>query len=284
LAPPAATGLIQPGALAFDASGATLFLLAARDGLSTGTDSVLRQVVVSGARSTLATDASANFAGLAVQGSSLYATDRLNGRIVRLPTSGGSPTTVISGLASPGALLFLSATHLLVAESSGQRVLEYAFGGSTWTFVREVLSASAGVVAPSGLALAPDGRLCVAGSAGDTVVAVDLATLAVSPLVAAGAGGLDAPRDLAWDGDRLLVASGATNAVLAYDAAGAFVGVAARGLSEPPDRGMAFSPDGHLVVGSAADNDVVEYDAESGGERRKFFDACPTSFAEPFDV
>src|SRR5262245_58946991 len=251
LAPPAATGLIQPGALAFDASGATLFFLAARDGLSTGTDSVLRQVVASGARSTLATDASANFAGLAVQGSSLYASDRLNGRVVRLPTSGGSPTTVISGLAAPGALLFLSATHLLVAESSGQRVLQYAFGGPTWTFVREVLSASAGVVAPSGLALAPDGRLCVAGSAGDTVVAVDLATLAVSPLVAAGAGGLDAPRDLAWDGDRLLVASVATNAVLAYDASGAFVGVAARGLSEPPDRGMAFSPDGHLVVGSA---------------------------------
>src|SRR5437773_11161532 len=47
---------------------------------------------------------------------------------------------------------------------------------------------------------------------------------------------------------------------------------------------MAFSPGGRLLVASGADNDVVEYDAESGGERRKFFDACPTSLAEPFDV
>jgi len=128
---------------------------------------------------------------------------------------------------------------------------------------------------PSGSRSRRTAALCVTGSGSDDVVAVDLATLGVSPLVAAGAGGLDAPRDLAWHGDELLVASVASNAALAYDAAGSFVGVAARGLSRLPTAAWPSPPAVACSSRAAPTMDVVEYDAESGGERRKFFDACP---------
>ncbi len=78
ITPPAASGLIQPAAAAFDASGSTLYFLAAENDLSTTTDAVKALTIGSGNVSTITADASANFSALVVDGSQLFVTDSLN--------------------------------------------------------------------------------------------------------------------------------------------------------------------------------------------------------------
>ncbi len=284
LPPAAASGLIQPGGVALDASGAFLYVLAAASSLSSSTDSVQRLTLSSGALSTLVTDASASFSAIAPNGSDLYVSDTLASGVRRYSASGSGGALAVAGLSSPAGLLFPAPGQMLIADAGSDQVLEYTLVGSAWVFSRVVLPASAGVDGPAGLALAPDGRLSVSGQLSDQVVAVDLATLVVSPLVAAGAGGLDGAGDVAWSGGQLFVLSRATNSAIQYDAAGSPTGVVARGITPPADSGMALSPAGDLLVGSLSDNDLAEYDGQGGGLLRRFFDACPTSFASPFDV
>jgi len=282
--PAAASGLIQPAAAAFDASGSTLYFVAANDDLSITNDAVKALTISSGNVSTVTSDASANFSALVVDGSQLFVTDSLNGIVVRVPLAGGSNTTVISGLVAPGGVLLSTPTEMLIAETNSDRVVEYDLVVGTWVFDRVVLPASAGVDGPSGLALAPDGRLSVVGSLSDEAVAVHLGTLAVSALVAPGSGGLTGAGGAAWGGSTLHLASRSTNSVIQYDTNGAPTGTVARGLSTPADAGMAFAPGGNLVVASQLNNDLVEYDGQGGGLVRSFFDACPTSLAIPFDL
>jgi len=284
LPPAAATALIQPGPAAFDSSGATLYFAAADTQLSVGTDAVLKLDIASGNVSTINTDGTANFAGIGVEGSDLYVSDSLLGRIVRMPASGGAGTDVVTGLTIPSAVHFLSPTQMLVADSGTDRVLEYHLNAGSWIFFRVVLAASAGVDAPAGLDLAPDGRLTVSGAFSNDVVAVDLTTLAVTTLVSPGTGGLAGAGAVAWSGSTLLVVSLVTNSVVYYDAAGSPTGTVAQGLSTPSDSGLTFTPAGNVIAGSQPDNDLVEYDGQSGAVIRKFFDACPTSLAFPFDV
>jgi sugar lactone lactonase YvrE len=276
--------LIQPAAAAFDASGSTLYFVAADNDLSITNDAVKALTISSGNISPVTTDPSANFSALVVDGSQLFVTDSLNGSVVRVPLAGGSDTTVITGLVSPGGVLLSTATEMLIAETNSDRVVEYDLIAGTWVFDRVVLPASAGVDGPSGLALAPDGRLTVVGSLSNEAVAVHLGTLAVSALVTSGSGGLTGAGGAAWGGSTLHLASRSTNTVIQYDATGAPTGTVARGLSTPADAGMAFAPGGNLVVASRLDNDLVEYDGQGGALVRSFFDACPTSLAEPFDV
>jgi len=93
--PAAAAGLIQPAAAAFDASGSTLYFVAANGELSVTNDAVKALTISSGNISTVTTDASANFSALVVDGSQLFVTDSLTGSVVRVPLAGGSDTTVI---------------------------------------------------------------------------------------------------------------------------------------------------------------------------------------------
>jgi sugar lactone lactonase YvrE len=279
--PPEASGLIQPGGVGFDATSDFLYLVDPADGLSINRDSVKRLAIASGAISTVGTDANADYANVAVNGARVFASNSLGGTVVSFSTSGGNDTVEISGLLSPGALLFRSATQLLVAETGTDRVLEYVESSGNWVFDRVVLAASAGVDGPAGLALAPDARLTVSGQFSNHVVAVDLTSLVVSELVAPGAGGLTNAGSVAWSGTTLLVASLASNAVLGFDAVGTPLGPVARGLSPPIDAAMGLSSRGTLTVGSSVTNTVVEYAATGGG---LVGPACPTSLDAPYDA
>jgi WD40 repeat protein len=281
--PPAATGLLAPGWLEFDASGSALYFLADVPN-GPDTDAALRKLSLPGGSvTTLASDATASFSAFALEGSNVYVSDSFAGQVVRFPVSGGNGSTVVSGLSSPGGVLFLSSTEMLIAETGADRVVEYHDGGGGWTFDREVLPASAGVDGPLGLALAPDGRLTVAGSLSNDAVAVDLTTLVVSPLVAAGAGGLSVAGQIAWDGNTLLIASRSGNAINYYDATGSPTGVRAQGLTAEADAGVFLSSGGGLLVASESANNVVEYSA-TGAVLRTLSNACPLSFTQPFDV
>jgi WD40 repeat protein len=240
--------------------------------------------VASGAVTALGSTPSAEFAAVAVNGTDVFAVDAEGDRVVRFPATGGPGTTVIgSGLASPTDLAFRSATRLLVADTGTDRVLEYLLSGGSWTFDRVVLPASAGVQDPCALAIAPSGALAVAGCGSNDVVLVNLTTLAVTPLVAPGAGGLASPKDLAWSGTTLLAANPIANAIVYYDASGAPTGVRAQGLTDPLDGGLALSPDEtRLAVASKSADSVIEFDAETSLPLRSFGDVCAGMF--PSDV
>ena len=276
IAPAVATGLQGPRGIAFDASGGSLYFADPRDPLSPSTDSVKALAVPAGTVTTLGTSTGAEFCDVAANGSQVFATDCEGNRVVSFPAGGGAGTIAIgSGLASPAGILFRSSTRMLIADAGSHRVLEYALVGGSWSFDRVVLPAAAGVLEPCGLALAPDGRLSVSGCASDDVVQVDLATLAVTPLVAPGAAGIAAPKDLAWSGSTLLVASAIANAVIYFDALGVATGVQARGVSAVLDGGIAISPDGaRLLVASFQDNQIVELDAGSGARLRTSTGVC----------
>jgi len=282
--PPEANGLLQPGGVGFDATGDSLYLVDPADGLSINRDSVKRLAIASGAISTVGTDANADYANVAVNGARVFASNAFGGTVVSYSTSGGNDTVEISGLLSPGALLFRSATRLLVAETGTDRVLEYVESNGNWVFDRVVLAASAGVDGPAGLALAPDGQLTVSGQFSNQVVAVDLTTLAVSELIAPGAGGLSSAGAVDWSGTTLLVASLSSNAVIFYDSAGVPTGTVARGLSPPINAAMGLSARGTFAVSSTINNVVVEYTATGGGVVEQYYDACPTSLDQPYDA
>lgn len=284
ITPVAKGGLISPGGMDFDATGANLYFLAAEMILSTGTDGVFELAISSGNVSTIATDGTANFSAVAVNGSDLYVTDAFNNQVTRYPVSGGGSAAVVTGLSQPGGIVFSSSTEMLIANTGTDEVREYDFNGSAWVFDRVVMAGTAGVDGPAGMAIAPDGTLTVAGQFSNNVVSVNLSTLAVTTLVQPGGGGLTTPKEIAWSGSTLLVSSLATNSIIYYDNTGTPTGVIAKGLSTPADSGMAFTSSGNLVVGSIPDNDLVEYNGQGGAVVRKMFDACPTSLAAPFDV
>ena len=274
-----------PGGIAFDAGGSFLYFSDQSTVDSEDREAVKQLDVGSGVVTTLGTNNQADLLGVAVNGSQVFATDVGQHRILRFPASGGNATVVVStGLAAPAALLFPTATQMLVADAGNDRVVEYLESGGSWSFNREVLPASAGVGDPGGLALAPDGRLTVSGRQSGDVVLVDLSTLVVTPLVSPGAGGLSDPADLAWSGDTLLVASPSGNAVFYFDASGQPTGVRAEGLSASLDSGIRLSADGsRLYVASIGSDDVLEFDVASGTRVRTFNSVCPNA-PFPYDV
>jgi DNA-binding beta-propeller fold protein YncE len=284
ITPAVATGLFAPFGIDFDASGANLYFVDASTAESENSDTI-KKLTIGGSVSTVGSNNQADFLGLAVNGSEVYATDVELDRVISFAVSGGPGSVEISsGLSEPSTLLFVSSTQMLIADAGNDRVVEYLESGGSWTFNREVLPASAGVVDPAGLAIASDGRLTVSGRTSGDVVLVDLTSLVVTPLVAPGAGGLRDPTDLAWDGSQLLVASAAGNAVFYFDSSGISTGVRADGLSASLDAGMTASSDGsRLYVGSIGGNDVLEYDTATGELLRIFNAACP-NLPLPFDA
>ncbi len=277
--------LFAPGGVDFDAAGTFLYLADASTVDSETSDEVKRVDVGTGVVTAVGSNNQADFLGIAVNGSDVFATDIDQHRIIRFPTSGGNGTVVAStGLSSPEALLFPTSAQMLVADSGNDRVVEYLESGGNWVVNREVLAASAGVDQPGGLALAPDGRLTVSGRQSGDVVLVDLTTLVVTPLVSPGAGGLSDPASLAWSGNTLLVASPSGNAIFYFDSSGQPTGMRAEGLSAALNAGIHLSSDRtRLYVASFAANDVFEYDTESGVRLRSFNMVCP-NLPFPFDI
>ncbi len=269
-------GLYGPTGLAFDAAGANLYFADPFDATAETTDSIKKLALPGGALTVIGTLVGAEFFGVALSGTQVFATDSDLNRVVRFPIGGGAATTVIgTGLSMPKGLLFRSSTQMLIADSGSDRVLEYVLSGGVWGFSRVVLPATSGVNDPCALALAPDLRLTVTGCSSNDAVLVDLTTLAVSPLVAPGAGGLGAPKAALWSGSTLLVASANANDVIYFDSAGSPTGVRARGVSTALDAGITFRSDGQrLLIASSLENEVVEHDAVSGALLRTFGAVC----------
>jgi sugar lactone lactonase YvrE len=151
--------------------------------------------------------------------------------------------------------------YMYVASTYTNQVLQY--NGTTGAYLGVFVTAgSGGINGPDGMTFGPDGNLYVTGTNSNNVVCYNGTTGAlIKTFVAAGSGGLNLPAGLTFDpsGSYLDVAEwGGSNEVLKYNGqTGAYVGVAAGGLSSPRD--VKFGANGLLYVLDAGTNRIEEF-------------------------
>jgi hypothetical protein len=140
-------------------------------------------------------------------------------------------------------------------------------------------------VGPYGLAFDASGDLLVSGADNAVREYSGSDGSFVGVFVAPGAGGLSAPRDLAFTADgRLLVASFGNDQVIAYGATGDALGPFTVGPAPTGAWGLRIGPNGNVFVArNLGTIRVVEYDVETGWYVRSFIRAdaglvSPTSF------
>ncbi|MFQ5415010.1 MAG: M12 family metallo-peptidase, partial [Phycisphaerae bacterium] len=184
-------------------------------------------------------------------------------------STGGSGSRVQEGQ----DVIVTSNGHVFVTSGADDRVLEFDAAGM---YQGDFVSPGAGgLTFPTGLVLAPDGKLLVCSRGTDSVLAYSGADgTFLGPFVASGAGGLTQPFGLTFGPNGNLFVTSGTNEVIEYDGQdGSFVGVFVSsadngGLKDP--KGLAFKPDGNLLVASFGTNETLEYDGTSGASLGKW--------------
>lgn len=158
---------------------------------------------------------------------------------------------------------------LYVTSQVTDQVLRYS--GTTGVFLNVYVSTrTGGLNQPNSLTFGDDGRLYVASSATDAVLRYQGPTdltpgTYIDTFVTSGSGGLNFPPSagLAFGPDEnLYVSSRDSDSVLRYDGAtGAFINAVVKvgegGLDAP--KGLVFSSDGTLLVGSGGTHEILRY-------------------------
>ena len=172
--------------------------------------------------------------------------------------------------------------------SSGGTDNVLAYDGETGAFERK-FARHGGLIEPEGIAFGRDGNLYVS-SRSNAVLRYDGETGKFIDVFASGHGLVD-PAGIAFGGpgNDLFVSSGLTddgrgNQILRFDGTtGAFKGVfitaGLGGLNEA--EGMAFGPNGNLLIASELGNAVLEYDGTTGAFVREFVAEGSGRLTEP---
>ena len=173
-----------------------------------------------------------------------------------------------SGPTDPEGLLF-SGGNLFVGSKGSNQILRYnAVTGAPNPIAPNtgaifVTAAQSGLRGPVGLALGPDGNLYVASSGSNEVYSYNLATAAnVATFLAANAGGLSNPHDIAFSGGFLYVGSVGTNSVIRYlfTTPATFNTYVAPGLGGLANQSaLLFDASGNLLLSSTGSNQVLSY-------------------------
>jgi trimeric autotransporter adhesin len=101
----------------------------------------------------------------------VFVADSAKNTVTEIPTGGGTPVTVGSGLSMPQGLVVDSAGNLFIADTGNNRVVEVPFSGGSLKTASQTVVAT-GFNAPMGLALDLSGNLLVANSGAGTVSVV----------------------------------------------------------------------------------------------------------------
>jgi hypothetical protein len=197
-------------------------------------------------------------------------------------------TAATARFKAPMGLALDTAGNVLVADSGNNRVRAIDRGGNVTSlagsgpFDRDGPAASAGLMAPTAVAAAPDGRVFVVTSfdARVKVIGTDGART-VTTLAGGGQGGLDGAGDVArlgpqggavWAGDRLVVADPANFRVRAIVPGGSaaqtlvttLAGTGRPGTADGAGGaasfglplGLALAPDGRVLVADGGNGSV----------------------------
>lgn len=202
----------------------------------------------------------------------------------------------VGGMSTPYAMIIGPDGNLYVSNIGDSSVLRYDLAtGSPLpapgkTGAEFVSPGSGGLSSTRDIAFGPDGALYAASEGTDAVLRFDPTTGGfLGTLVAPGAGGLDAPRGLIFQGGYVYVTSVGTetpsagkDSVLRYDAAtgvpagvsglpgdAVFIASGSGGLDNPSR--LIFGPDGKVYVSSTASvgastttNSILRYNAATG--------------------
>jgi len=121
----------------------------------------------------------------------------------------------------------------------------------SWQIVDEMLPANNQYIKgiDAGMVISEDGHLFLPGYDSDNIIKLNLRTKLVTSVVSAGSHGLDAPRTILFRGDKMLVTSERSNALMVFDAnTGAFKKILAQ-VARPT--GLKQDGEGHILVNTA---------------------------------
>ena len=213
----------------------------------------------------------------------LYVVDNISDAVVRFDGATGAFMDVFvpsgaGGLTTPRGLAFDGAGNLYVGSGGTNQILRY--DGSTGSFLNDFVRAgSGGLISPTELTFGGDGHLYVASGAhqgNNSILRYDGATgTFIDTFVSAGNAGLSvAPtggvlfgqdvngdgNDDLWvsnrDGDEVLVFDGINGEYLATPVTSGL-----GGLDDP--KGLAFDPNGNLLVVDNGNDRILRYGAAS---------------------
>ena len=132
----------------------------------------------------------------------------------------------------------------------------------SWQVIRTILPANTGRIhgIDIGMALGPDGRLYVPGYDSDNIIRVDPANGNTASFVNSGAQGLDRPRTVLFDSNRVLVTAYGNQAILSYDLNGNLQGEVVSGFGGVA--GMIQDGPDHVLVTSDSISTVRRYNTQ----------------------
>ncbi len=209
-----------------------------------------------------------------------------NGAFVRILVPIGS-----GGLAVPSALMISSTGTLLVADRTGNRVIQYNLttGALIGTFI-----SGGGLAAPMGLCRNAAGDIFVTSETNNSVMRYNGTTGAfVSVFVSAASGGLSSPKGLLFNPitGNLLVSSFLTNQILEYNGTtGAFIKVwSIVGVHFDGPYALRIGREGQVYVSTNIDPadthftraHILIFDVRTGNFVRSFVQADDSGLSRP---
>ncbi|MBL4659746.1 MAG: hypothetical protein JKY19_05275 [Alcanivoracaceae bacterium] len=181
---------------------------------------------------------------------------------------GDDPTTSVVEphlVENPLAVAFDSQQNIILGGFSENEIVK--INPDNWQQIQTILPVSTQFIRglDIGISIGPDGQLYVPGFDSNNIIKINLSTLAVTEVVSAGAGGLDAPRSIVFHNNQMYVTGWRNNAILRYDSNGNFMG---NFVSVNRPTGMTKDGDNYVLVASdrTQANSVIRINLNNGSK------------------
>lgn len=185
-----------------------------------------------------------------------------NHKLVKFDQASLSTATAVidSGIIENPITAVKTNNSIYLGSYSSNSIIEVST--ATWQIIRTILPAGNGQIQgiDIGMALGPDGRLYVPGYDSDNILRVDPANGSTTSFVNSGAQGLDRPRTVLFQPNRVLVTAYGNHAIFSYDLNGNFQGEVVSGFGGVA--GMIQDGPDHILVTSDTISTVRRYNTQ----------------------